>query len=511
MNNSANYTLPTYNFNKIPIPSTTNPPPPLPDIYPSAEILRTNIKSKKGRIEMVHEEKIVEATSPLKANEELLHESAEMDIEDYLEEPSVVSSSQSNYVHSTLPTSSSTVATSRNTFETTSDAFLKHTSLTDSLPDTQGDATVTKKKSEALYPAWSEPDVAEQTDEYQFKPSRRVYEKPFETKTTPTFSYPLPNVNRNIPVSDYALSTVKPLEDPFMINRDQMMHHINPLRAESFQNGISVNREPLMYRKEQVMPSREHDILHVDNDIKNENDLYYVTSKTPTSNPMMSFLQKRIQNIHDWIEASGDSKVKNSDWLEVIQSINQSLTEKNATIILNKIKEMYLNSSELPMASLIYPSVNSSSPITSTPSLISFGLLAIDLFLLHNVQQIAWNEESSIKKEMLSDPDVIAMNALFMPPEKVILLRQANSRGLKDDSPTEDKGFLHEIVEFVNGGLRAAVNLGKAFRSSTISTNGVGRSTNSSPLDCIWTLYCRNLDKTARLQGPYGFLAKMNR
>ncbi|KAL1461115.1 hypothetical protein WDU94_013046 [Cyamophila willieti] len=515
MNNSTNYTLPSYNFNKIPIPSTTKPPPPLPEIYPSAEILRTNIKSKKGRIEVVHEEKIVEATSPQSVHEEL-HESTEVEIEDYLEEPSVVSSSsQSSYVQSSLPTSSSTVATSsRNYFqqETTSDASVKGASLADSIPDTQGDSSVTRKKSQALYPAWSEPEGEQ--NEYQFQPSRR-YEHPVETKTTPPFTYNTDNRNRDIPVREHTLNRVRPLQDPFMtIHRDPMIP--SPLQAESFHNGISSprdpsHRDPLMYRKEQLIPSRENDILHVSNDIKNENDLYYVTSKTPTANPMMSFLQKRIQDIHDWIAVNGDAKVKNSDWLDVIQSINQSLTEKNATIILSKIKDLYLNSSELPIASLIYPSGNGSSPITHTPSLISFGLLAIDLFLLHNVQQIAWNEESSIKKDMLSDPDVIAMNALFMPPEKVILLRQANSRVLKDDPASENKGFLHELVEFVNGGLRAAVNLGKAFRSST--SNGQGRSTGSSgsPLDCIWTLYCRNLDKTARLAGPYGFLAKMNR
>jgi len=56
----------------------------------------------------------------------------------------------------------------------------------------------------------------------------------------------------------------------------------------------------------------------------------------------------------------------------------------------------------------------------------------------------------------------------------------------------------------VNGSLRAVFNLGRAYRRSV-------ESGSSSPLDCIWTLYCRNLDKTAKLRGPYGFLAKMNR
>jgi hypothetical protein len=50
---------------------------------------------------------------------------------------------------------------------------------------------------------------------------------------------------------------------------------------------------------------------------------------------------------------------------------------------------------------------------------VSFGLLAFDLLLLRNVQQIAWEEEKVSSEEMLKDPQVLALNALFMPPEKV--------------------------------------------------------------------------------------------
>lgn len=64
-------------------------------------------------------------------------------------------------------------------------------------------------------------------------------------------------------------------------------------------------------------------------------------------------------------------------------------------------------------------------------------------------------------------------------------------------------------MEFVAGSLRAVVNLGRAYRWSVAPA--ISSLEGSNALDCIWTLYCRNLDKTARLNGPYGFLAKMNR
>jgi hypothetical protein len=77
----------------------------------------------------------------------------------------------------------------------------------------------------------------------------------------------------------------------------------------------------------------------------------------------------------------------------------------------------------------------------------------------------------------------------------------------KDDQ--QNKNILQEVIEFLQGSVRAVLNLGRAYRSSVVS--GDASRSSSNPLDCIWTLYCTNLDKTASLHGPYGFLAKMNR
>ncbi|RZF42860.1 hypothetical protein LSTR_LSTR003684 [Laodelphax striatellus] len=233
-----------------------------------------------------------------------------------------------------------------------------------------------------------------------------------------------------------------------------------------------------------------------------------VTTTRVSRNPMLMFLRRRIQDLYDWMSAGG--KVRSDDeWLDLLRAINRSITDGNFTSVVGHLKKMYNETTsaagldELPVDSLIYGGANGSmNPV-------SFGLLAVDLFLLHNVQQIAWNEESGLGEKMMNDPDVVAMNALFLPSDRLQRLRSEGSRLLtqSENGSPQKQGFVDELLELLTGGLRAVLNLSRAYRSSITA-----RSSNSaSPLDCVWTLYCRNLEKTARLHGPYGFLAKINR
>lgn len=250
-----------------------------------------------------------------------------------------------------------------------------------------------------------------------------------------------------------------------------------------------------------------------------------VSGTAAAVSPVFTFLRKRLQDVRDWLSQSGVRKDQNQ-WIQMVDAVNRSLYTKNATIVLSKLREMYGNSTgdvaaDTPVASLIYPAAGND----SAAGLVSFGLLAIDLFLLHNVQQIALNEDPEAGQQMLNDPDVLALNALFLPPDRVKQLRSGSSRVLSDDADGaggQPKGLVSEFMEFVNGGLRAVLNLSRAYRSSSRAAKAEGKSTGQTPagsstatsgssLDCIWTLYCRNLDKTAKLEGPYGFLAKMNR
>jgi hypothetical protein len=91
-----------------------------------------------------------------------------------------------------------------------------------------------------------------------------------------------------------------------------------------------------------------------------------------------------------------------------------------------------------------------------------------------------------------------------------LCVQEPTSRiGKESKEERENKSILQEVLEFLQGSVRAVVNLGRAYRSSVASGDASQSSANA--LDCIWTLYCTNLDKTASLHGPYGFLAKMNR
>jgi hypothetical protein len=75
------------------------------------------------------------------------------------------------------------------------------------------------------------------------------------------------------------------------------------------------------------------------------------------------------------------------------------------------LKDLYYGESKL--------NVTDPAVLHNSSSLVSFGLLAFDLLLLRNVQQIAWEEEKVSSEEMMKDPEVLALNALFMAPDKV--------------------------------------------------------------------------------------------
>ncbi|PSN32813.1 hypothetical protein C0J52_27102, partial [Blattella germanica] len=230
-------------------------------------------------------------------------------------------------------------------------------------------------------------------------------------------------------------------------------------------------------------------------------------------NPFTTFLQGRLQELYSWLSTdedlqgkqhsgTSDNSTLSEDLMTLLLALNQSMNEGNSSILLGKLKEMYYNESKL--------NVTDPALLHNSSSLVSFGLLAFDLLLLRNVQQIAWEEEKVSKEEMLQDPEVLALNALFMSPEKVRQLQEPQSRvGKESKDEDTNKTIFQEIMEFLNGSLRAVLNLGRAYRRSISPSNSTTRP-NSNTIDCIWTLYCRNLDKTAQLHGPYGFLAKMN-
>ncbi|KAJ4451281.1 hypothetical protein ANN_02742 [Periplaneta americana] len=158
-------------------------------------------------------------------------------------------------------------------------------------------------------------------------------------------------------------------------------------------------------------------------------------------NPFMNFLQGRLQELYNWLATDDDMKGKynsdsndnsslSSDFMSVLVALNRSISEGNSSILLGKLKEMYYSDSKL--------NVTDPAILHNSSSLVSFGLLAFDLLLLRNVQQIAWEEEKMSREEMMKDPEVLALNALFMPPEKVRQLQDSNQRAFRNASPRQD-------------------------------------------------------------------------
>lgn len=450
---------------------TVKPTTPPPIEYPTAEILKTTIKNKKGRIEMVDNggEKLEKSTSKTtivkttrEKNESPTDKSLELDMDDVYPE----SESPDVQLRSKIAKLSSTQ------LDYDEGAHLRDgiNPLEEVSSVSGGENNSVKKKSEAVLPSWYDPNL-------QNNPSKPE------------------------PFNDLKQDTVYDLPDFSQIKPDLSAFNTKTIPAFTYL------KEPL--------PQLD-DIPPVSSESGTVDDSYYYQQQSTNAvpdhkddNSLTAFLQKRLHNIHDWL-LYGSKKNRTVDLTEIVKMVNNSIQTKNIGSIFTKLKDLYtgFNSSDMqnmPVSNLLYPT--SPSILNNSTSLVSFGLLAIDLFLLHNVQQIVWNEESKIGEEMLKDPDVVALNALFMSPDRVQQMRQTNSRIFTD---REKKGVVHDLLEFINGGLRAVLNLSKAYKNS-VSRSNARSTSNGSTLDCIWTLYCRNLDKTAKLQGPYGFLAKMNR
>lgn len=115
------------------------------------------------------------------------------------------------------------------------------------------------------------------------------------------------------------------------------------------------------------------------------------------SNTMTSYLIEKVQELHDWITKDPDFDKANTtkvgtktEFSHLLRALNDSLVEGNVTIVMNKLRDMYFGDN--------YTSGNSSRRIilSNSTDLLSFGILTLDIMLLHNIQMTAW--ESQVKK-----------------------------------------------------------------------------------------------------------------
>ncbi|KAJ8704843.1 hypothetical protein PYW08_012163 [Mythimna loreyi] len=274
------------------------------------------------------------------------------------------------------------------------------------------------------------------------------------------------------------------------------------------------------------------------------------------SNSMTSYLIEKVQELHEWVSTDPDLKTNatkpEGDFGSLLKALNESLVEGNVTIVMHKLRDIYFGEN--------YTNFNSSRKVivTNSTDLLSFGILTLDVMLLHNIQLMAWENQEMARTKMMKDPDVFAFNALFLDPSKVepkqnevphdgsLFLKRLNPR---QDDLDIGKNLLENIMEVGMSAARAAIHLGRAYKNTKNILNQIsnkeaqaaniqtqlsrnldanthalnhlqtsfdstlGVANNGSfytELDCVWLLYCRNLVATTKLNAPYGTMARIN-
>lgn len=139
---------------------------------------------------------------------------------------------------------------------------------------------------------------------------------------------------------------------------------------------------------------RKHDAEY--EDYYNDANLY---DDYMQSNTMTNYLIEKVQELHDWITTDPDfesvknsSKIapKGSEFSQVLKALNESLIQGNVSIIMGKLKDIYFGDN--------YTSVNNTRKtiISNSTDLLSFGILTLDIMLLHNIQLMAWENQVCI-------------------------------------------------------------------------------------------------------------------
>jgi hypothetical protein len=249
---------------------------------------------------------------------------------------------------------------------------------------------------------------------------------------------------RRFDISD----AVRAKGEHFMPQNFEYPHDRDIIPSQHFGN----QRLPDSLVREQYMHEVTEDGVDRDEipSLDHDDGLFYVPSNPDrydgeepdlAENPLTTFLQGRLQELYNWLSTdedltgkynsdisdNSDNSSLSGDFMKVLLALNRSLNEGNSSFLLGQLKDMYYSDATL--------NVTEPAVLQNSSNLVSFGLLAFDLLLLRNVQQIAWEEENVSSEEMMKDPQVLALNALFMPPDKVRQLQvgahSVNQRSIK--------------------------------------------------------------------------------
>lgn len=111
------------------------------------------------------------------------------------------------------------------------------------------------------------------------------------------------------------------------------------------------------------------------------------------SNTMTSYLIEKVQELHDWISSDPDIEGKSdkhntgNEFGQLLKALNESIIEGNVTIVMSKLKDLYFGEN--------FTNSNQSRKVilSNSTNLLSFGILTLDVMLLHNIQLMAWESQ----------------------------------------------------------------------------------------------------------------------
>lgn len=113
------------------------------------------------------------------------------------------------------------------------------------------------------------------------------------------------------------------------------------------------------------------------------------------SNTMTNYLIEKVQELYEWVNSDPTLVKKgNSNFGEILKALNDSLIEGNATIVMKKLRDVYFGDNY----TVAGKGVSGKPILTNSTSLLSFGILTLDVMLLHNIQLMAWENQVSFTK-----------------------------------------------------------------------------------------------------------------
>ncbi|CAG7689170.1 unnamed protein product, partial [Allacma fusca] len=203
------------------------------------------------------------------------------------------------------------------------------------------------------------------------------------------------------------------------------------------------------------------------------------------------------------------SGTNTSDLQGFLRALNDTMNKGNNSDMLVHLNDLY---SRPPVVAAEYPHGSVGRNAYET-SLTAFVFMSFGVFLLNQIHSFiakdsitGRNQEGrlfSLNSLQENEDEESNLDILFNPPplnwtEGLTKFNSNRNETGSENSSASSSSNSFINSSYVNNMFRALLNLINAYTK------------NSQVLECIWSLYCQDLDQTAGKQGLYGIAARIN-